>query len=275
MAAARAAWAATLAALAVAIAVCWAAFAACWLVLILAFAVVSAVLMDLVVVFTVPLAADEVCLMVFRLLSTVLMPFCPRSSVLMALCSCRTALAGSETVSVACRPLQRAGCAVCWAARFSACFLGCSAAAFRFWIFSLTLEIFSLVVCTPLRPCLSNWWTASWLTLSTPDEKRSEAYSAGELSSAYIPCSAFSLVRIYACFMRSAATALLSSAFTSLMVAFVLMPLLMGFTSFPGQINPYSSSSFATTTIRPFVREYSQVERVMSLSPYSAVTPVS
>ena len=133
MAAARAAWAATLAALAVAIAVRWAAFAACWLVLILAFAVVSAVLIDLVVVFTVPLAADEVCLMVFRLRSTVLMPFCPRSSVLMVLRSWRTALAGSETVSATCRPLQRAGCPVCCAARFDPCFLGCSAAAFRFW----------------------------------------------------------------------------------------------------------------------------------------------
>ena len=33
--------------------------------------------------------------------------------------------------------------------------------------------------------------------------------------------------------------------------------------------------SFATTTSLPFVREYSQVERVRSLSPYLAVTPVS
>ena len=49
----------------------------------------------------------------------------------------------------------------------------------------------------------------------------------------------------------------------------------MGFTSFPGRARPYSSSSFATTTIRPFVREYSQVERVISWSPYSALTSVS
>lgn len=56
---------------------------------------------------------------------------------------------------------------------------------------------------------------------------------------------------------------------------FVLIPLPIGFTSFPGRARPYASSSFATTTILPFVREYSQVERVMSLSPYSAVTPVS
>ena len=40
-----------------------------------------------------------VCLMVFRLLSTFLMPFCPRSSVLIGLRSCRTALAGSETAT--------------------------------------------------------------------------------------------------------------------------------------------------------------------------------
>ena len=85
MAAARAAWIAALAARAVAWAVRWAALAACWLVLILALAVFSAVLMDLLVVFMVPLAVEEACLMVLRLLSTVLMPFLPRSRVLMAL----------------------------------------------------------------------------------------------------------------------------------------------------------------------------------------------
>ena len=61
----------------------------------------------------------------------------------------------------------------------------------------------------------------------------------------------------------------------ALSATLVLMPLPMGFTSFPGRARPYSPSSFATTTIRPFVREYSQVDRVMSWSPYSAVTPVS
>ena len=35
------------------------------------------------------------------------------------------------------------------------------------------------------------------------------------------------------------------------------------------------STFFATTTSLPFWAEYSQVDRVMSLSPYSAVTPVS
>ena len=61
------------------------ALAACWLVLILALAVFSAVLMDLLVVFMVPLAVEEACLMVLRPLSTVLMPFLPRSRVLMVL----------------------------------------------------------------------------------------------------------------------------------------------------------------------------------------------
>ena len=75
----------SLAARAVAWAVLWTALAACWLVLILALAVFSAVLIDLLVVFIVPLAVEEACLMVLRLLSTVLMPFLPRSRVLMAL----------------------------------------------------------------------------------------------------------------------------------------------------------------------------------------------
>ena len=43
-----------------------------------------------------------------------------------------------------------AACRVFLAACFSACFFGCSAAAFRFWIFSLTLEMFSFVVFIPL-----------------------------------------------------------------------------------------------------------------------------
>ena len=73
---------------------------------------------------------------------------------------------------------------------------GCAAAALRFWIFSLTLEMFSFVVFIPLRPCLSNWRIASWATLSTPEERRSDAYSPGELSSAYRLWSALSLVRI-------------------------------------------------------------------------------
>ena len=46
-----------------------------------------------------------------------------------------------------------------------------------------------------------------------------------------------------------------------------------------GALENYKSKSFyeklATTTSLPFCAEYSQVERVMSLSPYSAVTPVS
>ncbi len=207
-------------------------------------------------------------MMVLRLLSTVLMLFWPRSSVLTAPRSCRMVFTGSERRSAA--------CLVCLAACFSACFLGCSAAALCFWIFSLTLEMFSLVVLTPLRPCLSNWWTASRAVFSTPEEMRSDAYSPGEPSSAYRPCSPLSLVRIYASFIRSEATAALSIALIVLSATLlVLIPLPIGFTSFPGRARPYASSSFATTTILPFVREYSQVERVMSLSPYSAVTPVS
>ncbi len=53
-------------------------------VLILALAVFSAVLMDLLAVFTVPLAVEDACLMVLRPLSTVLMLFLPRSRVLTA-----------------------------------------------------------------------------------------------------------------------------------------------------------------------------------------------
>ena len=268
LAAARAAWAAALAALAVACAVRWAALAACCVVLILAFAVFSAVLMDLLAVFTVPLAVESACLMVLRPLSTVLMLFFPLSRVLTAPRSCRSVFTGSEILSAACR--------VFLAACFSACFFGCSAAALRFWIFSLTLEMFSFVVFIPLRPCLSNWWIASWVTLSTPEERRSDAYSPGELSAAYRLWSALSLVRIYASFIRSEATAALSIALMPFFSeTLVLLPLPMGFTSFPGRGRPYSSSSLATTTIRPLVREYSQVERVMSWSPYSALTLVS
>ena len=206
--------------------------------------------------------------MVLRLLSTVFMLFWPRSRVLTAPRSCRMVFTGSETRS--------ADRLVCLAACFSACFLGCSAATLHFWIFSFTLEMFSLVVLTPFRPCLSNWWIASRAVFSTPEETRSDAYSPGEPSSAYRPCSPLSLVRIYASFIRSEATAALSIALMPFSATFlVLMPLPIGFTSFPGRARPYASIFLATTTILPFGREYSQVERVISWSPYSAVTPVS
>ena len=39
--------------------------------------------------------------------------------------------------------------------------------------------------------------------------------------------------------------------------------------------NGYSVTCLATTTRRPFVSVYSQVESVINLSPYSASTPVS
>ena len=45
--------------------------------------------------------------------------------------------------------------------------------------------------------------------------------------------------------------------------------------SFPSTSAGGEEIFFATTTILPFVCEYSQVERVISLSPYSAETPVS
>ena len=132
------------------------------------------------------------------------------------------------------------------------------------------------VAAVMITMALAGKWIASWVTLSTPEERRSDAYSPGELSAAYRLWSALSLVRIYASFIRSEATAALSMALMPFSAIFlVLMPLPMGFTSFPGRARPYSSSSFATTTIRPFVREYSQVERVISWSPYSALTPVS
>ena len=131
------------------------------------------------------------------------------------------------------------------------------------------------VAAVMITMALAGKWIASWVTLSTPEERRSDAYSPGELSSAYRLWSALSLVRIYASFIRSEATAALSIALMPFSATLVLMPLPIGFTSFPGRARPYSSSSFATTTIRPFVREYSQVERVMSWSPYFAVTPVS
>ena len=44
---------------------------------------------------------------------------------------------------------------------------------------------------------------------------------------------------------------------------------------FPEDLRSNQPTFFATTTSLPFCAEYSQVERVMSLSPYSAVTPVS
>ena len=44
---------------------------------------------------------------------------------------------------------------------------------------------------------------------------------------------------------------------------------------FPEDLRSSQSAFFATTTSLPFWAEYSQVDRVMSLSPYSAVTPVS
>ena len=73
------------------------------------------------------------------------------------------------------------------------------------------------------------------------------------------------LSRMMIHFIRSEATAALSIALMPFFSeTLVLMPLPMGFTSFPGRGRPYSSSSLATTTIRPLVREYSQVERVMS-----------
>lgn len=205
--------------------------------------------------------------MVLRLLSTVLMLFWPRSSVLTAPRSCRMV-----------SPAPKDGLRPVWSVLPPASPLvfrlfGCGLVLLDF---SLTLEMFSLVVLTPLRPCLSNWWTASRAVFSTPEEMRSDAYSPGEPSSAYRPCSPLSLVRIYASFIRSEATAALSIALIVLSATLlVLIPLPIGFTSFPGRARPYASSSFATTTILPFVREYSQVERVMSLSPYSAVTPVS
>ena len=40
-------------------------------------------------------------------------------------------------------------------------------------------------------------------------------------------------------------------------------------------VSSLSLTFFATTTMRPFCLENSQVESVMSLSPYLAVTPVS
>lgn len=43
---------------------------------------------------------------------------------------------------------------------------------------------------------------------------------------------------------------------------------------FPEDLRSNQPTFFATTTSLPFCAEYSQVERVMSLSPYSAVTPV-
>ena len=42
-----------------------------------------------------------------------------------------------------------------------------------------------------------------------------------------------------------------------------------------GFYEQHKTIQFATTTSLPFRAEYSQVERVMSLSPYSALTPVS
>ena len=44
---------------------------------------------------------------------------------------------------------------------------------------------------------------------------------------------------------------------------------------FPEVLRSYQDTFFATTTSLPFWAEYSQVERVMSLSPYFALTPVS
>ena len=117
--------------------------------------------MDLLAVFIVPLAVEEACLTVLRPLSTVLMPFFPRSRVLTAPRSWRSVFTGSEILSAGWCPARWLACR---AARFSASFFGCTAAALRFWIFSLTLEMFSFVVFIPLRPCLSNWWIASWVT---------------------------------------------------------------------------------------------------------------
>ena len=85
-AATRAAWAAALAARAVAWAVLWDSFGRLLAGLDTGLgSLFPAVLIDLLVVFIVPLAVEEACLMVLRLLSTVLMPFLPRSRVLMAL----------------------------------------------------------------------------------------------------------------------------------------------------------------------------------------------
>ena len=44
---------------------------------------------------------------------------------------------------------------------------------------------------------------------------------------------------------------------------------------FPEDLRSNQPTFFATTTSLPFCAEYSQVEMVMSLSPYSAVAPVS
>ena len=59
--------------------------------------------MDLLAVFTVPLAVESACLMVLRPLSTVLMLFFPLSRVLTAPRSCRSVFTGSEILSAACR----------------------------------------------------------------------------------------------------------------------------------------------------------------------------
>ena len=44
---------------------------------------------------------------------------------------------------------------------------------------------------------------------------------------------------------------------------------------FPEVLRSHQDTFFATTTSLPFCAEYSQVESVISLSPYSALTPVS
>ena len=64
-----------------------------------------------------------------------------------------------------------------------------------------------------------------------------------------------------------------SSANPSRLIFFTVLSLARYLGS--GIYKPPSMILFATTTIRPFLCEYSQVESVSSLSPYSAVYPVS
>ena len=250
---------------AVAWAVRWAALAACCVVLILAFAVFSAVLMDLLAVFTVPLAVADACLMVLRPLSTVLMLFFPRSS-----------LDGPALLPE--RP-YRLGDLVRRLPGFPRRLLlglffrlfGCG---FPLLDFLLDLGDVLLGRLNPLAALFIKLMDRFMGDIIHPSGKAVGRILTGGTSSAYRLWSALSLVRIYASFIRSEATAALSIALMPFSQKLLFYTLPMASPPSPGG-PPYSSSSLATTTIRPLVREYSQVERVMSWSPYSAVTPVS